>query len=40
MLGAYWYLACEVLSKTARELAEHFQKVFHMKFYVLPNFYA
>lgn len=28
MLGAYWYLACEVLSSTARELAEHFQKVF------------
>lgn len=27
MLGAYWYMACEMLSYTARELAEHFQKV-------------
>lgn len=28
MMGAYWYLACEVLSCTARVLAEDFQKVF------------
>jgi len=27
MLGAYWYLACEVLSHTARVLADDFQKV-------------
>lgn len=27
MLGAFWYLACEVISYTARVLAEDFQKV-------------
>lgn len=27
MMGAYWYLACESLSKTAAILAEDFQKV-------------
>lgn len=27
MLGAYWYLLCEVLSKSAFILAENFQKV-------------
>ena len=27
MMGAYWYLACEVLSCTARVLADDFQKV-------------
>lgn len=27
MMGAYWYLACEVVSCTARVLAEDFQKV-------------
>lgn len=29
MLGAYWYIACGVLSSTAQVLAEHFQKVIH-----------
>lgn len=29
MMGAYWYLACEMLSGTARVMADHFQKVFH-----------
>jgi gustatory receptor len=28
MLGAYWYLACDALTYTARVLAEDFQKVF------------
>lgn len=28
MLGAYWYLACEMLSCTARVMADHFQRVF------------
>ncbi len=28
ILGAYWYLACETMSKTANMLAEDFQKVF------------
>lgn len=32
MLGAYWYLACEVLSYTARVLSEDFQKVWRVKF--------
>lgn len=27
MMGAYWYLACEMLSCTARVMADHFQKV-------------
>lgn len=27
MMGAYWYLACEVLSSIASVMAEHFQKV-------------
>lgn len=27
MLGAWWYLICEALSRTANVLAERFQKV-------------
>lgn len=27
MMGAYWYLSCEVLSCIARMMAEHFHKV-------------
>lgn len=39
MMGAYWYLACQVLSSTAKVLAEDFQKVVNCVFDILIQVY-
>lgn len=38
MMGAYWYLACDSLSRSATILAEDFQQVFLQKYLIKFDF--